>query len=300
MIAKPFLKWAGGKTQLIKQLQYPDELKQGLITSYYEPFVGGGAVFFDIINNYPIKSAYLSDINVELILVYQTIQKQVSKLIDLLDIYQTEYLSLDEASRVAYFYDIRAEYNCSHKNYKRITKNAIRQAAQIIFLNKTCFNGLFRVNKSGKFNVPFGKYKNPKILDAENLIKVAQILQSVSLKVADFSELEKLPVNQNSFIYFDPPYRPISKTSTFTSYSTFQFDNMAQIKLANTFKLLDKTGAKLMLSNSKPIDPKDNFFVKHYADFNIMNIKANRMINSVASKRGKIAELLITNYVVGE
>jgi DNA adenine methylase len=290
-LSKPFIKWAGGKSQLIGQLKYPIELKKGLIKNYYEPFLGGGAVFFDIINHYPVKNFYLSDINEELILVYKVIQKDVSTLIDLLQTYQQKYLRLDQAKRKAYFYEIRDKYN-----NKPI--DGINRATQMIFLNKTCFNGLFRLNKKGGFNVPFGDYKNPKILDESNLINVSKSLQKVELKVADFRELEKVVTTEDSFVYFDPPYRPLSKTSSFTSYSKTSFDEQAQISLANTFKVLNDRGAKLMLSNSDPknIDQKDDFFETQYAGFNIQRVSANRMINSVATKRGKITELIITNY----
>jgi DNA adenine methylase len=168
----------------------------------------------------------------------------------------------------------------------------------LLFLNKTCFNGLFRNNQKGEFNVPFGDYKNPKILDETHLMNVSQALQKVILSVADFSELEQDNMSKDSFIYFDPPYRPISSTSSFTSYSQTRFDESAQIRLANIFKALNYQGVKLMLSNSDPknIDKNDHFFETQYRGFHIQRILANRMINSVSHNRGQITELLITNY----
>jgi DNA adenine methylase len=300
--AKPFLKWAGGKSQLLEQLKanYPQALKSGKIKNYYEPFLGGGAVFFHIINHYPVENFYLLDINEDIILVYQVIQKEVNALIKLLETYQNHYLNLEQVQRKAYFYQIREQYNQTHFqiNYQNISKQGIFRAAQLIFLNKTCFNGLFRNNQKGAFNVPSGDYKNPRILDKTNLINVSRALQAVVLKVADFSELEKHKICKDSFIYFDPPYHPISPTSNFTTYNQTRFDESAQIRLANTFKRLDRQGIKLMLSNSDPknIDENDHFFEIQYKGFHIQRISANRMINSVGSQRGKITELLITNY----
>lgn len=300
--AKPFLKWAGGKSQLIEQFtkHYPKELKSGLIKNYYEPFLGGGAVFFDIINHYPVENFYLSDVNKELILVYQVVQKKVEQLLELLQNHQKAYHHLDDEDKKAYFYKIRDEYNQNRSQikYKRLSKKAICRAAQMIFLNKTCFNGLFRLNKTGAFNVPFGDSKNPKIMDDSNLNKVSKRLQQVDLKIADFTQLEDTVTAQESFIYFDPPYRPLTQTAGFTAYSQNSFDEKAQIQLAQTFKSLDAKGVKLMLSNSNPknVTKQDTFFETQYAGFHIQTVLANRMINSVSSKRGQITELLITNY----
>lgn len=300
--ARPFLKWAGGKTQLIAQLKanYPQALQLGQIKNYYEPFLGGGAVFFDLMNHFPIENFYLSDINEDLILTYQVVQKEVNVLIDLLEVYQKDYLKLDQTQRKTYFYQIREQFNQTRSqiNYRTISKPAILRAAQLIFLNKTCFNGLFRQNQKGVFNVPFGDYKNPKILDVTNLTNVSDVLQKVILKTADFSELEKYEIDRDSFIYLDPPYRPISSTSSFTTYSKACFNEAAQMRLVEIFKKLDRQGVKLMLSNSDPknFDKHDNFFEIHYTGFHIQRISANRMINSAGNKRGKITELLITNY----
>lgn len=300
--ARPFIKWAGGKMQLIKQLNvnYPRALQLGQIKNYYEPFLGGGAVFFDVVNRFSIEKFYLSDINEDLMLTYQVIQKKVSTLIELLDVYQQNYLKLAQAQRKIYFYQIREQYNQTRfqVNYQTISEQEIRRAAQLIFLNKTCFNGLFRHNKKGEFNVPFGDYKKPKILDLTNLMSVSQSLQRAILCSADFNALEQYQLGEDSFVYLDPPYRPLTATSSFTTYSKTSFTEEAQIRLADIFRNLDQQGVKLMLSNSDPknSDKNDDFFEIHYAGFRIQRILAYRMINRIGSQRGKITELLITNY----
>jgi DNA adenine methylase len=299
--ARPFLKWAGGKTQLIEQIDayLPDAVKKNGIKCYYEPFLGGGAVFFHIIQKYAVAKAVLADINRELMLVYKVIRQDVTALIDSLECYSKKYTGLDEPARTRYYYQIREQLNLQRYSidYHQYAAAWILRAAQLIFLNKTGYNGLFRLNKLGGFNVPFGRYKNPRILDAENLKKVSALLQKVELTSADFSFLLKEKGN-NSFVYFDPPYRPISKTAGFTSYSSSAFGDNEQIRLAAVFKELDKKGYYLMLSNSDPknVVPGDDFFDRLYEGFNIYRVTANRMINSQAEKRGKIREILITNY----
>lgn len=299
--AKPFLKWAGGKGQLLKAFQnfYPRELKEEQIKNYYEPFIGGGAVFFDIAQQYNIQSAFLYDVNEELILTYRVIQQDVHKLIDYLQAYKKKYEKLNEEDQSVFYYDTRVKFNQDmHKiNYSRYSEKWIPRAAQIIFMNKTCFNGLFRFNLKGEFNVPMGRYKNPKILDEQNLIQTSKLLEIATIKKADFSEVEN-DIVENSFIYFDPPYRPISKTSSFTSYSKNKFEDKEQIKLAELFQRLHNKGVKQMLSNSDPKNnnPDDNFFDDIYKNFQICRIPARRMINSNASKRNAINEIIVTNY----
>jgi len=303
--AKPFLKWAGGKSQLLEQFEgfFPVELENGEIEHYFEPFVGGGAVFFYIAQKYrdKIKTAHLYDVNEELILAYKVVQRNVSDLIDRLADYAGIYHHLPEASRKDFYYAIRNIYNEQRAkiNFNRYAKNWVRRAAQLIFLNKTCYNGLFRVNRNGEFNVPFGTYKNPRILDEDNLLKIAVLLRNVDVGVLPFEKLEK-KIRKNSFVYLDPPYRPISKTANFTSYSTFEFNDEQQIRLAKLFAALDSKwpDIKLMLSNSDPKneDPSDDFFEKYYAKFHINRVSANRMINCDARKRGQINELIITNF----
>lgn len=301
--AKPFLKWAGGKTQLLDQFKnfFPDELRTGKIRNYYEPFLGSGAVFFFVAHNYPIKKAILSDINEELILTFNVVKKDVEFLIKELKELKTNYLKLHEAKREKYFYDLRADFNVSGKDidFNRYSDSWINRAAQIIFMNKTCFNGLFRLNRNGEFNVPFGRYKNPSIFDKDNLIKASEVLQIADIHRTDFEEIKKY-ASEDFFIYFDPPYRPISKTSNFTSYNKDNFTENDQVRLAILFSELGINGNKLMLSNSDPKNKNanDDFFERHYdsSKFKTHRVKALRMINSKADKRGAINELIITNY----
>jgi DNA adenine methylase len=300
--AKPFLKWAGGKNQLLFQFQqyYPNRLSDGSVENYIEPFIGGGAVLFDILSKYRIKKAIIADINPELILAYKTIRDNVAALILMLEDIQEQYLGLSEEKRSDFYYAIRSSVNSKRQeiDYENFQNSWIERTAHIIFLNRTCFNGLFRVNGQGDFNVPIGRYKNPLICDKVNLQNVALLLKDVIIFLGDFSNIKPY-VSRNTFVYFDPPYRPISKTSSFTSYSKDTFDDKEQLRLAKFFKELDKTGASLMLSNSDPknIDPKDNFFENAYSGFIIQRLKAIRMINSKADNRGPINELLITNYI---
>ncbi|HSD63967.1 MAG TPA: DNA adenine methylase [Ignavibacteriaceae bacterium] len=299
--AKPFLKWAGGKSQLLPALRslYPSELKEGKIKSYYEPFIGGGAVFFDIAQNYNIESAYLYDINGELILTYRVVQNDVKKLIEFLDRYSRQYLKLNNIKREEYYYELRRNFNLQRFNidYKKYSENWVSRAAQIIFLNKTCFNGLFRFNSKGEFNSPIGLYKNPKILDESNLLKVSKLLQSANIKRADFLEIRK-NIKNDSFVYYDPPYRPLSKTSNFTAYSKYNFKEKKQVQLAALFNELNEKGIKQMLCNSDPrnTDNTDNFFDLMYRGYNIVRVPAKRIINSDASKRNSINEIIVTNY----
>ncbi len=301
--AKPFLKWAGGKSQLLKAFLefYPEELKSGKINNYYEPFLGGAAVFFDIAQRYKIQSALLCDINAELVLTYQVVQKEVFKLLQYLSDYTNRYYRLNTEKQKEFFYDLRKEFNSKRTKIHdgKFSEPWIERAAQIIFLNKTCFNGLFRFNSSGEFNVPAGRYKNPGIIDEQNLLKSSELLAVAEIKHADFREIEK-HVKENSFVYFDPPYRPISKTSAFTSYSKINFQDSEQIELGKLFRKLNEKGIKLMLSNSDPKNnnPDDNFFDELYKDFEIFRVPAKRMINSNAAKRRAINEIIVTNYFV--
>jgi DNA adenine methylase len=301
--ARPFLKWAGGKGQLLDKFRelYPKQLKQKKIKTFYEPFLGSGAVFFDIAQNYDIESAYLYDINEELILTYQVIQKDVSKLLEFLYRYQKNYLKLDKKQRQEFYYEQRTNYNLQRFNidYNKYSEQWFPRAAQLIFLNRTCYNGLYRVNSKGEFNSPAGDYENPTICDEQNLMAVHQVLQIAEIKKADFRQVVA-DLKEKSFVYFDPPYRPISKTANFKSYSKHDFTDNEQIELAKLFKELDKEGIKVMLSNSDPKnnDTTDNFFDKLYSDYNILRIPARRMINSDPAKRGAINEIVVTNYSI--
>ncbi|MBI5464322.1 MAG: DNA adenine methylase [Ignavibacteriales bacterium] len=299
--AKPFLKWAGGKAQLIEHFVHylPDELTLGKLHRYVEPFIGGGALFFHIAQMYNIEGFFISDVNEELILVYKSIQKDVESLINLLKAMERKYHRLSPSRQKEYFYAVRFQLNenRSSVDFTSYSEVWVERTAQIIFLNRTCFNGLFRVNSKGEFNVPFGKYKNPLICAEDNLHAVSELLQRTEIRLGDFSVCESF-VNSDTFVYFDPPYRPISKTASFTSYSKYDFDDATQLRLASFYRLLDRNGAKLMLSNSDPKNenPKDRFFENAYKNFYIERVKANRMINCNAEKRGAINELLIMNY----
>jgi len=299
--AKPFLKWAGGKKQLLNEFEkrFPPELYSGKIKTYVEPFVGGGAVLFYIINKFNFDECYIYDANEELILAYKVVQSNINELISHLEEMESKYLSLNEDGRKDYFYFVRDIFNSNKKeiDYVNYTDNWIERAAQIIFLNKTCYNGLFRVNSKGGFNVPFGKYKNPTISDKDNLLEVSRVLQNVKINIGDF-ELCKQVVDDRTFVYLDPPYRPLNKTSNFTSYSKDSFNDEDQTRLTSLYRKLDGVGAKLMLSNSDPKNenPDDTFFDNLYEGYNIERVSATRMINCNGQKRGSNMELIITNY----
>lgn len=288
---RPFLKWAGGKGQLLNKIEliYPFDEN---ITKYAEPFVGGGAVLFDILNKYDLDEIYISDINLELINTYNVIQNNIDELIYLLWEYHHEYIYLDEEDRKMYY-----NYKRDLFNEMNTTSYSIRKAALMIFLNKTCFNGLYRVNKQGLFNVPMGKYKNPCICDEENLRNVSAKLQNVKIVCGDYRESRDF-IDNHTFVYFDPPYRPITKTSNFTSYTKDSFTDDNQIELGKFVDEMDKRGAKIAISSSDPknINPEDNFMDDIYSKYNIKRVEANRMINSKGNSRGKLNELLICNY----
>lgn len=293
--AKPFIKWAGGKTQLLGTYQkyYPEGLKNGEIDTYIEPMVGGGAVLFDILQNYHIEKAIICDINEVLINTYLSIKYDVQALIKQLETLENYYLSLESEKRKKFYYEIRHRYNTTKIN----DHNALEKVMYFIFLNKTCFNGLYRVNARGEFNVPMGSYKNPKIADRENLILVNGLLQNVEIYGGDYRTCLEY-VNNSTFVYIDPPYRPLNNTSSFTSYNAHDFNDSEQEKLALFFYELDKIGAKVMLSNSDPknTDENDNFFDNLYGKFNINRVQAKRMINSKGNARGDISEIVVANY----
>ncbi|KXA13523.1 DNA adenine methylase [Fusobacterium equinum] len=290
-----FLKWAGGKGQLLKEIKskYPKDLGQN-INKYIEPFVGSGAVLFDILSSYDLDYIYISDINTDLINTYQDIKYNLKNLILHLKELSSKYLSLTEEEQKIYYYHKRERYNeLKTKNLEE----TLEKSSLFIFLNRTCFNGLYRLNSKGLFNVPKGSYKNPKIFDEILLKEISKKLQKVKICSYDYTKCEPF-IDSNTFIYFDPPYRPLNKTSSFISYTENIFDDEEQVSLANFFKKLDKKGAKMMLSNSDPknINENDSFFDDLYKDYNIFRVHATRMINSKASSRGKITEILITNY----
>jgi DNA adenine methylase len=299
---KPFLKWAGGKKQLLpvfNKMIPSSIIDSKKIDNYVEPFVGGGAMFFNLKNNYSIKEAYLSDINIELVMAYQVIKNDHETLIDILKDLEINHLIMDEDGRKENYYRIRDIYNHKFQDMDHETYNYqwIERTAYLIFMNKTCFNGLYRENKKGEFNVPVGRYKNPTICDSENIQNVNNALKNVEIFCSDFTDSETY-IGEKTFVYLDPPYRPLNKTSNFTTYSKDGFSDVDQIKLSSFFKDMDDRGAYLMLSNSDPknYDETDEFFDELYNDFNIYRVPAKRNINSDASGRGLIKELIITNY----
>ena len=265
--SRPFLKWAGGKNKLIQQYipYFPKEFK-----TYYEPFLGGAAVFFYL----NPASATLTDINAELINAYRCVRDNVEELIEILEVHQLRHCK-------DYYYNVR---QC-----KGVTN--VEKAARLIYLNKTCFNGLYRENSKGEFNVPIGKYKNPKICNPVLLRSVSAALRNAQINVRPFEDILNYVNSSDDFVYFDPPYHPLSPTSNFTAYSRYSFSQDDQIRLKQVFAELAERGVKVMLSNS------DCKFIRTlYSDFNINSILAARLINSDIMKRGKISEVLITSY----
>ncbi|MCL2753815.1 MAG: Dam family site-specific DNA-(adenine-N6)-methyltransferase [Defluviitaleaceae bacterium] len=292
--AKPFVKWAGGKGQLLGEIRkkYPAEL--GIhIKKYAEPFVGGGAVLFDILNNFKLDEFYISDINKELINAYVVVRDSVDALIDVLFDFQNKYISSSEERRKEFYYDKREKYNA----LKKVGYNtSVEIAALFIFLNRTCFNGLYRVNSKGNFNVPQGKYNNPSICDEKNLAVSSKKLQRVNIVHSDY-KLSTSFIDDKTFVYFDPPYRPLSSTSSFTFYSENGFCDNKQIDLAKFINEMSERGAYILASNSDPknTDEGDDFFERLYANHQISRIEASRAINSNRARRGKINELLIAS-----
>lgn len=297
--AKPVLKWAGGKGLLLPQLseKFPNKLRHGSIKRYIEPFVGGGSVFFEICNTCRFKEAFLFDINPELVILYNVVKKDVAPLINELFRLQEAYTAAEDKS--ALYYGLRDEYNTfdKHLDANVYSVDFVRRAALTVFLNRTCFNGLFRVNSKGLFNVPMGRYKNPRILDSDNLTAVSHALSKATIIQADFSTALQY-ADKDTFIYYDPPYRPLSDTS-FTSYAADGFDDNEQRRLKNIFDQANELGALQMLSNSDPTNAgEDAFFDELYKEYNIHRIWAKRLINSKAEGRSAIRELLITNYAL--
>lgn len=273
--AKPFLKWAGGKQQLLAQYEpyFPPRFNR-----YFEPFVGGGAVFFHLWNtNRLTEHSFLFDNNQELINACQVVRDHVNELIELLAIHKQNH-------NQAYYYQIR------NLDREDVPLNAIERAARTIYLNKTCYNGLYRVNSNGQFNVPMGSYKNPQILYKDTLKAASRALQKVQLEVRDFQSVLDL-ARPGDFFYFDPPYHPLSRTASFTSYTANNFQEADQRQLAELFAQLSAKECFCMLSNSyTPL------IRQLYQKYRIEIVQANRAINSVASGRSRINEVLVLNY----
>ena len=290
---KPFLKWVGGKGQLINELEkFLPVDSEKVLTKYAEPMVGGGALLFSVLSKYNFEELYISDINAELINAYIVVRDNIDLLVEKLTEMQAIFLPMNENGRKYFYYNARDKFNALQLSQE----TAVEKAALFIFLNKTCFNGLYRVNKKGQFNVPMGAYKNPTICDENNLRNISNALQNVEIVCGDYTLSESF-IDNNTFVYIDPPYRPISETSAFTSYNSDSFDDKEQIRLSQYIDRIDKVGAKVVLSNSDPknINPEDTFFDDLYQSFKIHRVEATRAINSKAEKRGKISELLICN-----
>lgn len=300
--AKPVVKWAGGKSKLIEEIEsrMPNSLSNGEITTYIEPFIGGGALFFHMASKYKFEKIVINDINKELILMYKVIRDHVNKLISILDRLQDNYNSIEELdNKKVLFYEIRELFNKGKKtvNYSILGDMEIEHSAYMIFLNKTCFNGLYRENKSGGFNVPFGQKQTINLYDKDNILSASDILKNAIILNGDFEQVKEY-IDNKTLIYMDPPYRPLSGKNSFKDYSKEDFNDESQIRLSEFFKYADLIGAKIIESNSNPknTDETDDFFDNLYSDYKLDTIMASRSINSKGTGRGKISELLITNY----
>ena len=293
-MAKPFIKWAGGKTQLLAQLEQilPSNLNEVDDFTYIEPFVGGGAMLFYMLQKFPnMGHAVINDINPNLVTAYRVVRDTPELLIAELKRLQTEFRSLNgEETKKEYFLSIRKLYNIE-------PHDDVIKTAMFIFLNRTCFNGLHRVNSKGYFNVPFGKYVNPTICDEVLIMDDSYVLQNVEILCGDYTQIERF-ANDNTFVYFDPPYRPLNATSSFTSYSKEDFNDAEQMRLAQFFARLSRRGCRMMLSNSdcSAHNPNDTFLEDLYEDFIIERVHASRSVNANPSKRGKLTEILVRNY----
>lgn len=294
-VVKPFLKWAGGKGQLLSEIEKYYPFSDKSINKYAEPFVGGGAVLFDILSKFSLSEIYISDINAELINTYCMIKHHVDDLVEQLYTLQKQFIPLPTEQRKQYYNAKRDRFNYLKANGNQYVD--IEKAALMIFLNKTCFNGLFRVNKKGLFNVPMGSYKNPLICDENNLNAVSKKLSNVTIVCGDYRESKDF-IDSHTFVYFDPPYRPITDTASFTAYTENLFTDGEQIELAEYVNTLNERGAKVVVSNSDPKNSNtdDNFFDNIYSKQKIRRVEANRMINCNSESRGKIKELLISNF----
>lgn len=287
--ARPFVKWAGGKTQLLGEIQksLPADIARRP-RMYIEPFVGGGAVLFWILQAYPnIERAVIGDINKELVDAYRVIKEQPEELIAFLARIQSEYLALDDDGRADYFLRQRAWFNS-----KKTTP--LETSALFIFLNKTCYNGLYRVNSKGGFNVPHGRYANPRILDAENLRAASAVLQRVEIFCGDFEQTERY-AGQDALYYLDPPYKPVTQTASFTAYAAGGFDDAAQVRLRDFCQRITARGALFVASNSDPQGREASFFDALYQKFSIKRVLAARAVNCNPRGRSSVSELMISN-----
>lgn len=291
---KPFIKWVGGKSQLIEQLEalLPTDFDKINNLTYIEPFVGGGAMLFYMLQAHKnIKYAVINDINSDLTNCYKIVREQPNELIRSLRVVQEEYYTIkNEDEKKEYYLRMRDRFNTK-------PSDSIENATLFFFLNRTCFNGLYRVNKSGKFNVPCGRYVRPLICDAETILADSALLQRVEILTGDFEQTFKY-VKGETFFYFDPPYRPLNNTSSFNDYAKEAFNDAAQIRLKHFCDCLQKAGASFMLSNSDCLgkDGEDRFFDDLFADYEISRVWASRCVNADGTKRGKLTEIVVRNY----
>ena len=289
MKAKPFVKWVGGKTQLIDQLEalLPADFDQWENVTYIEPFVGGGAMLFYMLQTHSnIKSAVINDINPDLTTCYKVVKESPTELVQSLKEIQKEYYALkSEEARKQFYLQMRDEFNTK-------ALDDIRNTTLFFFLNRTCFNGLYRVNKSGRFNVPFGKYETPTICDANTIYADSELLQNVEILTGDYQQT-LIHAKGNTLFYFDPPYRPLNSTSSFNDYTKEAFNDIAQKRLKEFCDQVENAGYKFMLSNS---DCKDMFFDDLYLRYTIARVWASRSVNANPNKRGKLQEILVRNY----
>lgn len=296
IVAQPFVKWAGGKRHLLGQLEtlLPDNFDELEDVTYVEPFVGGGAVLFHMLNNHPnIRRAIINDINPNLIECYRLVKEYPNELILELQKIQVLYNSEDIEGKERIYYDYRSKYNNDELT-------SVEKAAIFIFLNHTCFNGLYRVNANGAFNVPFGKYMKPMICNAELILEDSRLLNSVDLVImnGDYRCVGRRLARRNTnFVYFDPPYKPISVTSSFHRYSNSPFGDEQQVELRDFCNHLDERDCFLMLSNSDSYNEDGtSYFEELYVGYNFQRIYAHRFINATSDKRVKLAEVLVRNY----
>ena len=288
MKVKPFIKWVGGKTQLLGEIRrhYPER-----IDKYCEPFVGGGAVLFDVLSSFRPSEVLINDINPELINTYRHVKDNTEELIERLRMLEDEYYSLDD--KKSCYLKMRTRFNRLIVS----ASNTVEKAALFIALNKTCFNGLYRVNAKGLFNVPYNNARHPLICDEENIRACGELLKNTIITNWDYRETASF-IDENTFMYVDPPYRPLTASSSFTSYNERGFTDENQIELGEFLLEMKQRGAMVLLSNSDPknTDTTDNFFDNLYKDFSIERVSASRMINSKGAGRGAVSELLISSF----
>lgn len=288
-VAKPFIKWVGGKTQLIEQLEalLPADFDEWKDVTYIEPFVGGGAMLFYMLRTHPnIQTAVINDINADLTTCYKVVRNHPSELVASLQQIQAEYYAFSsEEERKAFYMQRRDEFNTK-------SLDPLRNTTLFFFLNRTCFNGLYRVNKAGLFNVPFGRYANPTICDPKTIYADSKLLQKVEIFTGDYQQIFPFAEGKTLF-YFDPPYRPLNNTSSFNDYTKEAFNDLAQVRLKEFCDIVAASGYYFMLSNS---DCQDGFFDDLYSPYIIERVWASRSVNANASKRGKLTEILVHNY----